>query len=108
MNGHISLQRNRSPLLMLNAWLAQRASVAAHTVARASRPASVISSRRSQAPGLPGKRSGTPSSFDIDAYTAIASARFIGLPSAKPPTTEGRIAVQLHALPCWRASSRRC
>src|SRR5690606_13803767 len=82
ISGHISLHRNMSPLLMLNAWLAHLGSVAAQCVARARRLASVISISLSYAFGLPGKRKGSPSSLEIAAETAITIARFIGFPIA--------------------------
>jgi hypothetical protein len=40
--GHIQFHRKASPLPMLNAWLAARGSVEAHSMARLSRPTSVV------------------------------------------------------------------
>ncbi|MND02157.1 hypothetical protein D3C83_214350 [compost metagenome] len=42
MRGHMKFQRKASPLPMLKAWLAARASVDAHSMARLSSPTSVV------------------------------------------------------------------
>ena len=78
--------------------LAQAGVVAAQTVAFASSPASVISISVLYAPGLPGNRSGRFSARETEAYTAMARARFMGLPRAVPPTTEGLMADHVQGL----------